>query len=134
MAMEIVIDPSREETRVAVLEQQVLTELYIDRKRDRGIVGNVYKGRVVKVLPGMQSAFVDIGLERAAFLHVADVADQAEEPGDLMDEVEDEKIQMEPEPPKRGKGSAHAIEALLQEGQEIVVQVSDRKSTRLNSS
>ncbi len=124
MSIEIVINAAKEETRVALLENKILTELFIDRKKDHGIGGNVYKGRVVKVLPGMQSAFVDIGLERAAFLHVADVADQAEEPGDLMDEVEDEKIQMEPEPPKRGKGSAHAIEALLQEGQEIVVQVS----------
>jgi ribonuclease G len=124
MSIEIVINAVKEETRVALLENKIVTELFIDRKKDHGIVGNVYKGRVVKVLPGMQSAFVDIGLERAAFLHVADVADQAEEPGDLMDEVEDEKIPMESEPPKRGKGNAHAIEALLQEGQEIVVQVS----------
>src|SRR5574341_2157535 len=85
MAMEIVIDPSREETRVAVLEQQVLTELYIDRKRDRGIVGNVYKGRVVKVLPGMQAAFVDIGVERAAFLYVADIATETDGPPPVVD-------------------------------------------------
>ena len=124
MSIEIVINAAKEETRVALLENKIMTELFIDRKKDHGIAGNVYKGRVVKVLPGMQSAFVDIGLERAAFLHVADVADQSEEPGELIDEVDDEKIQMEPEPPRRGKGNTHVIEALLQEGQEIVVQVS----------
>ncbi|MBI3811723.1 MAG: Rne/Rng family ribonuclease, partial [Nitrospirae bacterium] len=73
MATEIVINAAREETRVAVLENRVLTELYIDRRKDQGIVGNVYKGRVVKVLPGMQAAFVDIGQEKAAFLYVDDI-------------------------------------------------------------
>ncbi|MGH7273321.1 MAG: Rne/Rng family ribonuclease [Nitrospiria bacterium] len=124
MSMEIVINATKEETRVALLENKILTELFIDRKKDHGIVGNVYKGRVVKVLPGMQSAFVDIGHERAAFLHVADVADQTEEQAPPIDEEEDEKIELEPEPPRRGKGNSHTIEELLQEGQEIVVQIS----------
>ena len=124
MSMEIVMNATREETRVALLENKIVTELFIDRKKDHGIGGNVYKGRVVKVLPGMQSAFVDIGLERAAFLHVADVADQMlEDDTALIDEEVDEKIQEEPEPPKRGKGNGHTIESLLQEGQEIMVQV-----------
>ena len=127
MSMEIVINATKEETRVALLENKILTELFIDRKKEHGIVGNVYKGRVVKVLPGMQSAFVDIGHERAAFLHVADVADmadQTEEQAPPIDEEEDEKIELEPEPPRRGKGNSHTIEDLLQEGQEIVVQIS----------
>ena len=59
--------------RVALIENGQLSELYVERKRDRGVAGNIYKGRVVRVLPGMQSAFVDVGLERAAFLHVADL-------------------------------------------------------------
>lgn len=127
MSMEIVINATKEETRVALLENKILTELFIDRKKEHGIVGNVYKGRVVKVLPGMQSAFVDIGLERAAFLHVGDVADvvdQTEEQTPPIDEEEEEKISLEPEPPRRGKGTVHTIEDLLQEGQEIVVQIS----------
>lgn len=74
MAVEIVINATHEETRVAILENKVVTEFYIDRKKDRGIVGNVYKGRVVKVLPGMQAAFVDIGVEKAAFLYVSEVS------------------------------------------------------------
>ncbi len=141
MAMEIVIDPSREETRVAVLEQQVLTELYIDRKRDRGIVGNVYKGRVVKVLPGMQAAFVDIGVERAAFLYVADIATETDGPpppvdaSDAPDGVEEaEGASDEPKAEDEAEDEVtkvaarprrvhRSIEELLREGQEVVVQV-----------
>ncbi|NOY85279.1 MAG: Rne/Rng family ribonuclease [Nitrospirae bacterium] len=73
MATEIVINVAREESRVALIENKVVTELYFDRKKERGIVGNVYKGKIVKVLPGMQAAFIDIGMEKAAFLYVADI-------------------------------------------------------------
>jgi ribonuclease G len=134
MGIEIVIDPALEETRVALLENQILTELYLDRKRDRGMVGNVYKGRVVKVLPGMQAAFVDVGVERAAFLYVADVATAGDddppaleaESGEAVpdapkdgEEPEDEAAKVTHRP-RRGHPS---IEELLQEGQELVVQV-----------
>lgn len=70
---EILINMTPQETRVAVIEQGVVQELHIERTSSRGIVGNIYNGRVSRVLPGMQSAFIDIGLERAAFLHVADI-------------------------------------------------------------
>ncbi len=73
MSTEIVINVAREESRVALIENKVVTELYFDRKKERGIVGNVYKGKIVKVLPGMQAAFIDIGMEKAAFLYVADI-------------------------------------------------------------
>jgi ribonuclease G len=73
MANELIINVRPQETRVALLEDRGLAELYIERTKDRGIVGNIYKGKVVKVLPGMQAAFVDIGLEKAAFLYVTDV-------------------------------------------------------------
>ncbi|MBI1820301.1 MAG: Rne/Rng family ribonuclease [Nitrospirae bacterium] len=79
MSIEIVINATNEETRVAILENRTVTEFYIDRKKDRGIVGNVYKGKVVKVLPGMQAAFVDIGVEKAAFLYVSDVSSGVED-------------------------------------------------------
>ncbi len=124
MSTEIIINAANEETRVALLENKILTEMFIDRRKDHSIVGNVYKGRVVKVLPGMQSAFVDIGLERAAFLHVADVAAQVEEHSEMMEEVEEDKPGPEQDPPRRGKGSTPSIEEILQEGQEIVVQIS----------
>src|SRR4029078_1522672 len=73
MSHEIVINVTPQETRVAMLEQGVVQELHIERASARGLVGNVYLGRVARVLPGMQSAFIEIGLERAAFLHIADI-------------------------------------------------------------
>src|SRR5512146_3087319 len=73
MSSDILINASSGETRVALLESGQLVELYIERKSEQGISGNIYKGRVVRVLPGMQAAFVDIGLEKAAFLYVTDV-------------------------------------------------------------
>ncbi len=73
MSEEFLINFTPQETRVALMQQGVVQELHIERTDGRGIVGNVYLGRVVRVLPGMQSAFIDIGLERTAFLHVADI-------------------------------------------------------------
>ncbi|MBT6273737.1 MAG: S1 RNA-binding domain-containing protein, partial [Chromatiales bacterium] len=73
MSTELLINVTPRETRVAFIENGMLQELTMERTSSRGIVGNVYKGRVSRVLPGMQAAFVDIGLERAAFLHASDV-------------------------------------------------------------
>ncbi len=101
MAEEFLINITPQETRVAVVENGVLQELAIERARNRGLVGNIYKGRVSRVLPGMGAAFLDIGLERTAFLHVSDI-NQARRDG---------------EPPET------AIEKVLREGDEVVVQV-----------
>src|SRR5436190_6526109 len=70
---DILINWAPQEIRVAIVENGAVQELHIERTLERGLVGNIYAGKVVRVLPGMQSAFIDIGLERAAFLHVADV-------------------------------------------------------------
>src|ERR1700709_1791668 len=70
---DILINWTPQETRVAIVENGAVQELHVERTLERGLVGNIYSGRVARVLPGMQSAFIDIGLERAAFLHVADV-------------------------------------------------------------
>ena len=78
MTKELVINTTAHETRIALLESGHIAELYIERHRERGIVGNIYQGKVIRVLPGMQAAFVDIGLEKAAFLYVADVLDEME--------------------------------------------------------
>ena len=88
MTKEMIISSSSHETRVAILEDDQVAEIFIERERQRGVVGNVYKGRVSKVLPGMQSAFVDIGLERDAFLYVSDVL----EPDDEDEADEEEEI------------------------------------------
>src|SRR6476659_6624627 len=73
MNKEMIISANDHDTRVAILEEDQVVEIFIERERQRGVVGNIYKGRVSKVLPGMQSAFVDIGLERDGFLYVSDV-------------------------------------------------------------
>ncbi|BCR03607.1 ribonuclease G [Desulfuromonas versatilis] len=121
MAKELVINKTSHETRVALLENGHIAELYIERNRERGIVGNIYLGKVIRVLPGMQAAFVDIGLEKAAFLYVADVLDE-------MEAVE-QFIEGSPHRPAPSEeaGDEHPpmppIEDLLQEGQEILVQI-----------
>ena len=89
MSKEMIISSSAHETRVAILEDDQVAEIFIERERSRGVVGNVYKGRVSKVLPGMQSAFVDLGLERDGFLYVTDVVASLEELDRFETEEED---------------------------------------------
>jgi ribonuclease G len=120
----LVINADGPETRVALVEDGFLGELYIERKRERGIAGNIYKGRVERVLPGMQAAFVNIGLEKSAYLHVSDVRGT---PDDLTRLFSAESSRTEDEDDEaadaaRAHGGAR-IEDLLKEGQEIVVQV-----------
>jgi ribonuclease G len=100
MSEEILINCTPQETRVAVMQTGVVQELHIERSHSRGLVGNVYVGRVARVLPGMQSAFVEIGLERAAFLHVADIWEE-----------------------RHGGTVGKPIEKILSEGQSLLVQV-----------
>src|SRR3954451_20463662 len=120
----LVINADGPETRVALVQDGYLGELYIERKRERGIAGNIYKGRVERVLPGMQAAFVNIGLEKSAYLHVSDVRGTPDDLTRLFagessrsDEEDDEAADA-----ARAHGGAR-IEDLLKEGQEIVVQV-----------
>ena len=79
MNKEMIVSSNGHETMVAILEDDLVAEIFVERERQRGVVGNVYKGRVSKVLPGMQSSFIDIGLARDGFLYVADVIDTLEE-------------------------------------------------------
>jgi Rne/Rng family ribonuclease len=80
MAKELIVSVNGREKKIAIIENEKVTEFYIERgEGNQGIVGNIYKGRVMRVLPGMQSAFVDIGLERDAFLYVSDFFDEEEE-------------------------------------------------------
>ncbi|MEX0606103.1 MAG: ribonuclease G [Marinobacter sp.] len=107
MSEEILINVTPVETRVALVENGMLQEAYIERTSRKGIVGNIYKGKVVRVLPGMEAAFVDVGLERAAFIHASDVFC-----GSLSDESAAEASKSVPD-----------IRTLLREGQSLVVQV-----------
>ena len=112
MQQDILINWSPQETRVAVVEGGAVQELHVERTLERGLVGNVYLGKVVRVLPGMQSAFIDIGLERAAFLHVADVWHRPAE-GETLSEARQAR-QSQPQVP---------IERQVFEGQPLMVQV-----------
>ena len=105
MKVELLVNVTPRETRVAMVENGALQEVFIERARKRGLVGNIYKGIVSRVLPGMQAAFIDIGLERAAFLHASDIAVS----------IDDEKI----EQPENDEN----ISRLLHEGQNLLVQV-----------
>ena len=116
MSQELVINATAHESRIAVLDEGQVVELWVERQRQRTVVGNIYKGRVTKVLPGMQSAFVDIGLERDAFLYVSDVVEELEE----YEAEHDEDIHFEEGATPRPETS---ITDLLREGQEVVVQV-----------
>lgn len=107
MSEEILINVSPRETRVAIVENGVLQEILVERASRRGLVGNIYMGTVVRVLPGMQAAFVDMGFERAAFLHISD-----------MVSITDENFQ-----PRQVAEQPESITELLREGQKIAVQV-----------
>src|SRR5467141_867369 len=120
MQKEMIVSSNGHETMVAILEDDLVAEVFVERERQRGVVGNVYKGRVSKVLPGMQSSFIDVGLERDGFLYVDDVIDTMDEFDKLAGDDDDEA----------GKGRSAdrdkprpKIEELLREGQEIIVQV-----------
>ena len=115
----LVVNADGPETRVALIEKGHLAELFIERKRERGIVGNIYKGRVVRVLPGMQASFVDLGTEKAAFLYVADVRGGGSFRAMFGTEEED----LEGEKPDVDRTPHAKIEDLIKEGQDVLVQV-----------
>jgi ribonuclease G len=109
MSVEILVNVAARETRAALLDEGTLQEVFIERASRRGLVGNLYKGRVTRVLPGMQAAFLEIGLARTGFLHVADILSPPPDPGN--DAPRDER----PEVPD--------IRTLVREGDELLVQV-----------
>ena len=96
MKREIVINASALEVRVALLEDGSLTELYLERQQHRGLAGNIYKGKVTRVLPGMQAAFVDIGLEKAGFLHVSDFHDDIQAVGSIAEVIGEDDVETYP--------------------------------------
>ena len=133
MSKEMIISSTGHETMVAILEDDLVAEIFVERERQRGVVGNIYRGRVSKVLPGMQSAFVDVGLERDGFLYVSEVINTIEEFERLGAGDEDDE---EPSAAGENGGSGNGrsrrdrdrgqdakIETLLKEGQEIIVQI-----------
>ncbi|MCG8342006.1 MAG: Rne/Rng family ribonuclease, partial [Chlorobiales bacterium] len=134
MLKELVVNSAPHETRVALLENGTIVEVFIEREDETSIAGNIYKGRVQRVLPGMQAAFVDIGFDQAAFIYVDDVLDteshkmfqKFEQDQDVEAEADSEETEETPMEKPSWKPASHpddSIEDLLTEGQEILVQV-----------
>jgi ribonuclease G len=121
MSKEIIFNCTEYETRIAILEDRVLSNFYVERVDERSIAGNIYKGKVVRVLPGIQAAFVDIGLERRAFLYVADIYNETSGI-DFFTNGDDDPIEYEKW--EHLEQYTQPIEDILREGQEILVQVS----------
>ena len=117
MSKEILINCTPYETRVAVMEDGLLSEMLQERPREKGVIGNIYKGRVLKVLPGMEAAFVDIGLEKASFLFVDDVLPESS----IEENLDDYSISSTRSRPRK---QTIPIDKLLRENQQILVQVS----------
>ena len=115
MKREILISATPQETRVAILEDEVLVELMVDRPDAERLVGDIYLGQVQAVLPGMQAAFVDIGTDKAAFLHVSDVEDEDEEDADDEEEGDERK---------NDRRRLRPIQDLIQKGEKVMVQAS----------
>ncbi|WP_392566107.1 ribonuclease G [Utexia brackfieldae] len=107
MSIELLMNVTPSETRVAYIEDGILKEIHVDRESKRGIVGNIYKGKIIRILPGMQAAFVDIGLDKAAFLHASDIMPHTE----CVADAEQKQFQVKD------------ISELVRQGQDIMVQV-----------
>jgi ribonuclease G len=127
MYKQLIVNVSDHETRVALLEDGTIVELHLDRGDDSDVTGNIYKGKVLRVLPGMQAAFVDIGLNQAAFIYVDDVYNNDFKEYERMFQIENEEPDsedegnLEPEALKRRRN--FQIEELISEGQEMLIQV-----------
>jgi ribonuclease G len=128
MTNEIILNVTDRETRLALVENGQVVEFHVERKGERGIVGNIYKGRVIKVLPGMQATFVDIGLKRAAFLYVGDIHRNFHDLNFIVDEEDNQEPEEDSEPLEESINE-HVpvdvpIEDLIREGEDILVQIS----------
>mgnify|MGYP000343771857 FL=1 len=127
MYKQLIINVLDHETRVALLEDGTIVELYIDRGDDSDVAGNIYKGKVLRVLPGMQAAFVDIGLNQAAFIYVDDVYNADVKEYERLFQIESEELdaenQVDSEPETFENRRSQQIEGLISEGQEIMAQV-----------
>src|SRR5512138_137356 len=124
MASELIINVTFNETRIAFLENGVLVEFFIEQKNGHSMVGSIYKGRAARIVPGMDAAFIDIGLEKSAFLYVGDIIlDRM-----MYEEFDDADVHID---------RNERIEGVLEEGQELIVQVSrepiGQKGTRVTS-
>src|SRR4030095_8164192 len=125
MSKEMIISVNGREKKIAIVEDDVVTEFYVERgDENQGIGGNIYKGRVMKVLPGMQSAFVDIGLERDSFLYVSDFFDEEEEEVEVEEKREIQRqVQKQPRSHREGLRIAPPPDQELEEDKELELRM-----------
>src|SRR5918992_5113409 len=123
MKREILINGNPRETRVAIIEDDQLVELMIDRPDARRTVGDIYVGKAEAVLPGIQAAFVDIGTEKSAFLHASDLVYPEDEPEEPDDDAGDDDDAGGENGGRKARAKAVPIQDVVKKGQEIVVQV-----------
>jgi ribonuclease G len=121
MKREIFINSTPQESRIAIMEDGILAEFLVERKQERGIAGNLYKGKVARVLPGMQAAFVEIGMEKAGFLHASDFFDIPEDVQLIASSGDEVEFEDPPKPPPSARRLP--LEKRISAGEEILVQV-----------
>ncbi len=130
MAKELIVSVNGREKKIAIIEDEQVTEFYIERgEENQGIVGNIYKGRVMRVLPGMQSAFVDVGLERDAFLYVSDFFDEEEE----FERIVMDKSKKSADPAEAARAARGVIEQARVEREQQIEAAQDRVEPLLDA-
>ena len=120
MKQEIFINSTLQENRIAIVEDGLLAEFFIERKEEMGVAGNIYKGKVARVLPGMQAAFVDIGMEKAGFLHASDFSTEPDDVQLISGSGDDVEFEETPKPPPARR---LPLEKQISRGEEVLVQV-----------
>lgn len=149
MKKEILINSVGNEIRIAITEESRLAELFVETPEKERMVGDIYFGKVAKVMPGIQAAFIDIGLPQDAFLHFSDISDVQDEYNAMLDDEEDEEEEEErlenggapapkkPRPEKKPREEQRRKQVTLQKGQEIIVQITKepvaKKGVRVTS-
>jgi ribonuclease G len=123
MKKEIIINSAPDENRIAITEDGKLTELFIENEEYEKVVGDIYLGKVAKVIPGIKAAFIDLGFKQDAFLHFSDIGDQAEDIKELLGEDIDDDDDEEDEPPQNQRGRSRRHLPKLERGQKIIVQI-----------
>src|SRR5580700_7044811 len=116
MSKELIVSATRHETRIAILEDDTVVEIYYQREKEYSLAGSIHKGKVTRVLPGMQSAFVDIGLERDAFLYVSDFFEDNDEYDKVVTSVEEKVLKLEKGPAAELPGPSKDAESADAEG------------------
>ena len=120
MKQEIIINSTPQESRIAIVEDGLLAEFFVERKEEMGVAGNIYKGKVARVLPGMQAAFIEIGMDKAGFLHASDFST----PDDVhVISPANDDVEFEEAPPKSNPSRYLPLEKQLSRGEEVLVQV-----------